>query len=403
MKNKIRSFLLTLLFFAPITSASSNEKGFPPAVPLSKDDIENPQKGYMHIPQGMEGGTFMYAKKGDPSGKTEKVELEKFTFLEGFRTEVINGFTPTVGVCIYMDKWSCFIADSEEVINKTLSQQIANNLSPTHESDMIFCEDCEPTPVPLFSRICPGYYRAHITNEVVEDKSLPSYPEFFSKEGNCIYEKPWFISSSKREKVNDKENSFIDNIDQAIILQSSFNRCMLEEKLWKKEQVLTVNRAGAEVTPQLFNPVIKIIENGPTKSQKKEQDLAINKLGGCKKYIRVFIQTTMKEDSEQMMKLLDKTGFNDDLLGRPKSYFDKELKMVFCKEPIPEFTLNYNSNPSNKEVATLCSCIWNKFPEGRWERDEMRRIFKGGDPTWRTRGMFNRFGKAMKVCGGYEL
>ena len=403
MKNKIRNFLLTLLFFAPITTASGNEKGFPPAVPLSKDDIEDPQKGYMHIPQGMEGGTFMYAKKGDPSGKTEKVELEKFTFLEGFRTEVINGFTPTVGVCIYMDKWSCFIADSEEVINKTLSQQIANNLSPTHESDMIFCEDCEPTPVPLFSRICPGYYRAHITNEVVEDKSLPSYPEFFSKEGKCMYEKPWFISSSKREKVNDKENSFIDNIDQAIILQSSFNRCMIEEKLWKKEQVLTVNRAGAEVTPQLFNPVIKIIENGPTKSQKKEQDLAIDKLGGCKKYIRVFIQTTMKEDSEQMMKLLDKTGFNDDLLGRPKSYFDKELKMVFCKEPIPEFTLNYNSNPSNKEVATLCSCIWNKFPEGRWERDEMRRIFKGGDPTWRTRGMFNRFGKAMKVCGGYEL
>ena len=187
MKNKIRNFLLTLLFFAPITSASSNEKGFPPAVPLSKDDIEDPQKGYMHIPQGMEGGTFIYAKKGDPTGKTEKVELEKFTFLEGFRTEVINGFTPTVGVCIYMDKWSRFIADSEEVINKTLSQQIANNLSPTHESDMIFCEDCEPTPVPLFSRICPGYYRAFITNEVVEDKTLPTYPEFFSKEGNCIY------------------------------------------------------------------------------------------------------------------------------------------------------------------------------------------------------------------------
>ena len=25
-------------------------------------------------------------------------------------------------------------------------------------------------------------------------------------------------------------------------------------------------------------------------------------------------------------------------------YFDQNLKMVFCKEPIPEFTLNYNSN-----------------------------------------------------------
>ena len=33
----------------------------------------------------------------------------------------------------------------------------------------------------------------------------------------------------------------------------------------------------------------------------------------------------------------------------------------------------------------------------------MRRIFNGGDPTWRTRGMIHRFGKAIKVCGGYEL
>ena len=401
MKNKIRNFLLTLLFFAPITSASSSEKGFPPAVPLSQDDIEDPQKGYMHIPQGMEGGTFIYAKKGDPTGKTEKVELEKFTFLEGFRTEVINGFTPTVGVCIFMDKWSCFIADSEEVINKTLSQEFTNNLSPIHESDMIFCEDCKPTPVPLFSRICPGYYRAHITNEVVEDKTLPTYPEFFSKEGNCIYEKPWFISSSKKEK--EKNNNGIEKIDQIVILQSAFNRCMLEEKLLTKQQLITMTSEGAKVNPQLFNPVMQILKNGETKSQKDGQDIFINKLGGCRNFLRTFISTTMKEDSEEMMKLLDKQGFNDDLLGREKSYFDKKQRVVFCKEPLPEFTLNYDSNPSDKEVATLCSCIWNKFPEGRWEREEARRLFKGGQPNMQTRSLGDRFGKSLKVCGGYEL
>ena len=93
-----------------------------------------------------------------------------------------------------------------------------------------------------------------------------------------------------------------------------------------------------------------------------------------------------------------------DYSKKTKSYFDQDRKHVICKEPIPIFTLkNYNSNPSDKEVATLCSCIWNKFPEGRWERDEMRRMFNGGDPTWRTRGMIHRFGKAIKVCGGYEL
>ena len=209
----------------------------------------------------------------------------------------------------------------------------------------------------------------------------------------------FYVSNNQKAEKED----LIDNMDQAVILQSAFNRCMLDEKVWTKEQVLTINRAGAAVTPNLFNPAIKILEKGATKSQIKQQDFAINRLGGCKNYIRTFISMTMKEDSEEMMKILDKIGFNDDLLGRPKSYFDKDQGVVFCKEPIPEFTLNYDSNPTDKEVATLCSCIWNKFPEGRWERDEMRRIFKGGQPNLKTRGFFPRFDKAMKVCGGYEL
>lgn len=105
------------------------------------------------------------------------------------------------------------------------------------------------------------------------------------------------------------------DMEMAIIVQSAFNRCMLEEKVLTKEQAITMNRGGAAVTPELFNPVIKIIENGATKSQKEGQDIVIDQLGGCKNYIRTFISTTMKEDSEQMMKLLDKTGFNDDLIG----------------------------------------------------------------------------------------
>lgn len=193
------------------------------------------------------------------------------------------------------------------------------------------------------------------------------------------------------------------DMEQIVILQSAFNRCMLEEKLLTKKQLMTLTSQGAKVNPELFNPVMEILENGETKFQKDGQDIFINKLGGCKNFLRTFISTTMKEDSEEMMKLLDKQGFNDDLIGRPKSYFDKDLKMVFCKQPIPEFTLNYDSNPSDKEVSTLCSCIWNKFPEGRWERDQMIRIFKGGKPDLQTKAMFGRVGKAMKVCGVYDL
>ena len=215
---------------------------------------------------------------------------------------------------------------------------------------------------------------------------------------NLIFSSLFLFSSSTVQA----ETPALD-MGMAIIVQSAFNRCMLEEKVLTKEQAITMNKGGAAVTPELFNPVIKIIENGATKSQKEKQDIVIDQLGGCKNYIRTFISTTMKKDSEQMMKLLDKTGFNDDLLGRSKSYFDKDQGLVFCKEPIPEFTLNYDSNPSDKEVTNLCSCIWNKFPEGRWERNEMRRIFKGGNPNLKTRGFLPRMGKAMKVCGGYEL
>ena len=193
------------------------------------------------------------------------------------------------------------------------------------------------------------------------------------------------------------------DMDKAIILQSAFNRCLLEEKLLNLDEVLKINRKGSSVSPMLFNPAIKILENGSTQVQKEAQDIVISTFGGCKKYVRTFISTTMKDDSEQILKSLDNTGFDDDLIGRPKSYFDKKEGFVFCKQPIPEFTLNYDSNPTVKEVENLCSCLWNKFPEGRWERDEMRRIFNGGDPNWRTQGLSGRLGNAMKVCGAYDL
>ena len=211
-----------------------------------------------------------------------------------------------------------------------------------------------------------------------------------------------FLSLFVSQEVK-TETSPID-IDEVIMAQSTVMRCLLEEKILTKDQAIKMMQDAASVHPQLFNPVIKIVENGANVSQKKTQDTLIRNTMGCKNMIRLYVDKTFKEDdAELMMKTLDKTGFNDDLLGRPKSYFDKDQGLVFCKEPIPEFTLNYDSNPSDKEVTNLCSCIWNKFPEGRWERNEMRRIFKGGNPNLKTRGFLPRMGKAMKVCGGYEL
>ena len=394
--NKI--FILSFIFFG--ATAVKSDK-LPIFVPLSQTDLDDPQVGYMHVSIGMEGGTYFFGNKGDPIERTKKLELERFTFFKDRKKEVIKGFIPNDAVCFFNNNWKCFIFSSWEDARLSLSEIYAENPQSTHKTDIMFCEDCKPIPEPALTRICAGLYQNYITGYEFKDKTLPTYPDFFTKDGDCKYEKPWTVSSNN-QRIKKTDND-IENIDQAIILQSAFNRCMIEEKVWKKEQVLKVNREGAKVTPKLFNPVIEIIENGATKSQKKEQNLAIKKLGGCKNYIRTFISMTMKKDSEEMMKILDKIGFNDDLLGRSKSYFDKDQRVVFCKEPIPEFTLNYDSNPTNKEVETLCSCLWNKFPEGRWERDEMRRIFKGGDPNLKTRGFFPRFNKAMNVCDAYKL
>lgn len=88
---------------------------------------------------------------------------------------------------------------------------------------------------------------------------------------------------------------------------------------------------------------------------------------------------------------------------RADSYFDRAKKTVHCSEPLPEFTLGYNSNPSASQVRALCSCVWAKFPEGGWERDVSTAISLGKDPGGRIQAFVGRFGEAMKTCGAYKL
>lgn len=73
------------------------------------------------------------------------------------------------------------------------------------------------------------------------------------------------------------------------------------------------------------------------------------------------------------------------------------------EQPLPEFTLGLNSNPTQAELANLCACVWSKFPEGGWEREVSIELSKGQDPGWRTRGFAARFGDAMDACGARKL
>jgi len=74
-----------------------------------------------------------------------------------------------------------------------------------------------------------------------------------------------------------------------------------------------------------------------------------------------------------------------------------------CKQPLPEFTLAEDSDPTPAQLETLCSCMWNSFPENGWERKTAEKISRGEDAGWRIQGFISRFGLAIQNCGGYEL
>ena len=81
------------------------------------------------------------------------------------------------------------------------------------------------------------------------------------------------------------------------------------------------------------------------------------------------------------------------------------LITVQCKNnPIPQFKLGYDANPSEEEVDKLCTCIWSKLVG--WEKetaeklshskkDEINAVHMAGFPAI--------FGKRISQCGGEKL
>jgi hypothetical protein len=86
-----------------------------------------------------------------------------------------------------------------------------------------------------------------------------------------------------------------------------------------------------------------------------------------------------------------------------ESFFDTKNKTVNCAEPIPQFTLSHNSSPSDKQVKKLCSCIWASFPNQGWEQKTFENLKAGLKPERMSSELINRFGEALKQCGGRTL
>ncbi len=77
---------------------------------------------------------------------------------------------------------------------------------------------------------------------------------------------------------------------------------------------------------------------------------------------------------------------------------------VQCSEPLPVFTLGYDSNPSEEQVKTLCKCVWENL--GKWERDVSVKLSQGRESEISEiyiKAFSSRFGSAIKKCGGMNF
>ena len=54
-----------------------------------------------------------------------------------------------------------------------------------------------------------------------------------------------------------------------------------------------------------------------------------------------------------------------------------------CEKKLPPFIEKFDGQFDKEKLKLLCDCIWNKFPENRWERKSAIKIFKGYDPGWK--------------------
>lgn len=95
-------------------------------------------------------------------------------------------------------------------------------------------------------------------------------------------------------------------------------------------------------------------------------------------------------------------GWALDLLGMTQ-YVAADPFVVVCPEPIPEFTLGYNSNPNEAEVQVLCDCIWANLNSE--EKDIAHAVARGiGEVSeLNLRRFSSRFGSVVEQCGGMDL
>ncbi len=92
------------------------------------------------------------------------------------------------------------------------------------------------------------------------------------------------------------------------------------------------------------------------------------------------------------------------LFSQPAMAVDFEPRSFKCVEPLPEFTLSRNSNPTDAQIQELCGCISINLSEA--DRLISKAVVEGREsdisPT-ELQEFIPRFGDALNHCGGNNL
>lgn len=69
-----------------------------------------------------------------------------------------------------------------------------------------------------------------------------------------------------------------------------------------------------------------------------------------------------------------------------------------CNEKVAPFYYKNVSNRSEKELKSLCKCLWEKFPNKSWQRKLNIKLYEGEDIGWKIKSFSSLFEKSYKDC-----
>ena len=77
---------------------------------------------------------------------------------------------------------------------------------------------------------------------------------------------------------------------------------------------------------------------------------------------------------------------------------NKLYSKKICDQKVAPFYYSKVAYEGKQELISLCDCIWNKFPEGSWERKINIKLYEGEDIGWKIKSFSSLFELKYKQC-----